>query len=135
MMYELHCMSWNTHSWQCAASLHLVLQEYAVKTTKLKCLFAGTLRGHTRLTQYITSALALRKWFVFLCYHRDIAPEGKDLADSNAVLDLVVAEAEKLQQETGKRVLWGTSQLFAHPRYMHGAATSEASRPLAWWTA
>ena len=51
------------------------------------------------------------------------------------MLEAVVAKAEKLQQETGKRVLWGTSQLFAHPRYMHGAATSEDSRPLAWSTA
>lgn len=43
------------------------------------------------------------------------------------MLDKVVELAEHLQAETGKKVLWGTAQLFKHPRYMHGAATSEAS--------
>lgn len=37
----------------------------------------------------------------------------------------VVALAKELQEGSGKRVLWGTAQLFKHPRYMHGAATSE----------
>ena len=33
--------------------------------------------------------------------------------------------ALELQKGTAIRVLWGTAQLFKHPRYMHGAATSE----------
>lgn len=37
----------------------------------------------------------------------------------------VVALAKELQAGSGKRVLWGTAQLFKHPRYLHGAATSE----------
>ena len=57
---------------------------------------------------------------------RDIAPEGATLAESNAMLDKVVELAEHLQKETGKKVLWGTAQLFKHPRFMHGAATSAA---------
>ena len=62
-----------------------------------------------------------------LCFRvrRDIAPEGNTLAESNAMLDKVVELAEHLQAQTGKKVLWGTAQLFKHPRYMHGAATSE----------
>jgi xylose isomerase len=37
-----------------------------------------------------------------------------------------VAEvALELQKGTNIRPLWGTAQLFKHPRYMHGAATSE----------
>ena len=36
----------------------------------------------------------------------------------------MVALAEDLQAASGKRVLWGTAQLFKHPRYAHGAATS-----------
>ena len=55
---------------------------------------------------------------------RDIAPEGASLAESNAMLEKVVELAEHLQKETGKKVLWGTAQLFKHPRFMHGAATS-----------
>ncbi|XP_054793399.1 xylose isomerase-like isoform X1 [Prosopis cineraria] len=59
------------------------------------------------------------------CFHdRDIAPDGKTLEEANANLDEVVALASKLQKESNKKVLWGTAQLFMHPRYMHGAATS-----------
>ena len=58
---------------------------------------------------------------------RDIAPEGATLAESNAMLEKVVELAEHLQAESGKKVLWGTAQLFKHPRYMHGAATSEGA--------
>ncbi|KAF6151400.1 hypothetical protein GIB67_041908, partial [Kingdonia uniflora] len=60
----------------------------------------------------------------YWCFHdRDIAPDGKTLEESNANLDEVVALAKDLQ---GKKIrpLWGTAQLFMHPRYMHGAATS-----------
>ncbi|KAG5563750.1 hypothetical protein RHGRI_000076 [Rhododendron griersonianum] len=60
----------------------------------------------------------------FWCFHdRDIAPDGKTLEESNANLDEVVALAKELQ---GRKIrpLWGTAQLFMHPRYMHGAATS-----------
>ncbi|KAL4182105.1 hypothetical protein AMTRI_Chr12g240880 [Amborella trichopoda] len=65
--------------------------------------------------------LGVDRW----CFHdRDIAPDGKTLAESNANLDEVVAFAKELQEGTGIRPLWGTAQLFMHPRYMHGAATS-----------
>ncbi|KAK1357163.1 hypothetical protein POM88_050419 [Heracleum sosnowskyi] len=47
----------------------------------------------------------------------------KDGLESNANLDEVVALAKELQG-TKIRPLWGTAQLFLHPRYMHGAATS-----------
>lgn len=61
----------------------------------------------------------------YWCFHdRDIAPDGKTLMESNANLDAVVALAKKLQEQTGIRPLWGTAQLFMHPRYMHGGATS-----------
>lgn len=59
---------------------------------------------------------------------RDIAPEMGSLEETNAALRAVVALAEELQATSGKRVLWGTAQLFKHPRYAHGAATS-AHRP------
>lgn len=61
----------------------------------------------------------------FWCFHdRDIAPEAPDLATTNARLDAIVDHAAALQQATGVRPLWGTACLFAHPRYMAGAATS-----------
>ena len=61
----------------------------------------------------------------FWCFHdRDIAPECDDLADTNAKLDEMVDHAERLQENTGVRLLWGTACLFTHPRYMGGAGTS-----------
>ncbi|KAF8060613.1 hypothetical protein HT031_004790 [Scenedesmus sp. PABB004] len=65
--------------------------------------------------------LGVERW----CFHdRDIAPEGADLAETNRNLDLVAEVALRLQAGTPIRPLWGTAQLFKHPRYMHGAATS-----------
>ncbi|BFI43324.1 xylose isomerase [Marchantia polymorpha subsp. ruderalis] len=61
----------------------------------------------------------------YWCFHdRDIAPEGASLQESNQNLDAIIALAKKLQEGTNIRPLWGTAQLFKHPRYMHGAATS-----------
>ena len=61
----------------------------------------------------------------FYCFHdRDVAPEGETLAESNKNLDEVVKALAQEQQRTGVKLLWGTACLFAHPRYMHGAATS-----------
>jgi xylose isomerase len=61
----------------------------------------------------------------FWCFHdRDIAPEGRTLAESNRNLDQIVAHAKALQQATGIKLLWGTANLFSNPRYMNGAATN-----------
>jgi xylose isomerase len=61
----------------------------------------------------------------FYCFHdRDVAPEGATLAETNTNLDVVVKALKEEQHRTGVRLLWGTANLFSHPRYMHGAATS-----------
>ncbi len=61
----------------------------------------------------------------YYCFHdRDIAPEGANLADTNANLDAVVEVLKEEQQRTGIKLLWGTANLFSNPRFMHGAATS-----------
>ncbi len=61
----------------------------------------------------------------FWCFHdRDIAPEGRTLAESNKLLDRVVAHAKELQKATGVKLLWGTANLFSNPRYMSGASTN-----------
>lgn len=61
----------------------------------------------------------------FYAFHdRDVAPEGKSLADTNKNLDAVVRVLKEEQQRTGIQLLWGTANLFANPRYMHGASTS-----------
>src|SRR5256886_10164390 len=61
----------------------------------------------------------------FYAFHdRDVAPEGKTLAESHKNLDAVVKVLKEEQQRTGIKLLWGTANLFSNPRYMHGAATS-----------
>ncbi len=61
----------------------------------------------------------------FYCFHdRDLAPEGETFAQSCRNLDTMVEKARLLQKETGVKLLWGTANLFAHPRYAHGAATN-----------
>ncbi|MFN0052493.1 MAG: xylose isomerase [Planctomycetales bacterium] len=61
----------------------------------------------------------------FYCFHdRDVAPEGETLKESNRRLDAVADALLEAQQRTGIQLLWGTANLFSHPRYLHGAATS-----------
>ena len=61
----------------------------------------------------------------FYCFHdRDVAPEGRSLRETNRKLDAVVKTLKAEQKRTGIRLLWGTANLFANPRYVHGAATS-----------
>jgi xylose isomerase len=61
----------------------------------------------------------------YYCFHdRDMAPEGPDFSQSCANLEKMVALATELQKQTGVKLLWGTANLFGHPRYIHGAATS-----------
>ena len=61
----------------------------------------------------------------FWCFHdRDIAPEGRTLAESNRHLDRLVEHAKAHQKASGVRLLWGTANLFSNPRYMCGAATN-----------
>jgi xylose isomerase len=61
----------------------------------------------------------------YYCFHdRDIAPEGASVKESRENLERIVKRAAKLQTETGVRLLWGTANLFSHPRYTHGAATN-----------
>ncbi len=61
----------------------------------------------------------------YYCFHdRDVAPEGASLSETNRNLDQVVKALKGAQERTGVKLLWGTANLFSHPRYMHGAGTS-----------
>jgi xylose isomerase len=61
----------------------------------------------------------------YFCFHdRDVAPEGASLAETNGLLDRVVDGLAAHMERTGVRLLWGTANLFSHPRYMAGAATN-----------
>lgn len=72
----------------------------------------------------------------YYCFHdRDVAPEGATLAESNAAFDAVADVLEEEQKRTGKKLLWGTACLFAHPRYNQGAATSPNAHVFAYGAA
>ena len=61
----------------------------------------------------------------FYCFHdRDVAPEGNTLSESHSHLDAVAESLKRHQDASGIQLLWGTANLFSHPRYVHGAATS-----------
>ena len=61
----------------------------------------------------------------FYCFHdRDVSPEGANLSEANDNLDRVADALAAAQERTGIKLLWGTANLFSHPRYLHGAATS-----------
>jgi xylose isomerase len=61
----------------------------------------------------------------FFCFHDvDLAPEGPTFKESAANLDAMIDYAEKKMAETGVHLLWGTANLFSHPRYAAGAATN-----------
>ena len=61
----------------------------------------------------------------YYCFHdRDIAPEGATFSESCKNLDVIVAQAKKLQNDTGLKLLWGTANLFSNPRFTHGAGTN-----------
>lgn len=61
----------------------------------------------------------------YFCFHdADIAPAGKNLAETYANLDIISDLILAEMKRTGIKCLWGTANLFGNPRYMHGAGTS-----------
>ncbi|GAB6394112.1 MAG: xylose isomerase [Bacteroidales bacterium] len=61
----------------------------------------------------------------YYCFHDvDVVDEGASLAEFEKRLSTMVDYAKALQKETGKKLLWGTANVFSHPRYMNGAATN-----------
>jgi xylose isomerase len=54
----------------------------------------------------------------------DAAPDGATLREYRSNLDRIVDVMGQHQERTGVRLLWGTANLFGHPRYAAGAATN-----------
>jgi xylose isomerase len=60
----------------------------------------------------------------YYCFHDvDVVGNGSVL-EIEKRLSKYVPVMKKMQQQTGVKLLWGTSNLFSHPRYMNGAATN-----------
>jgi xylose isomerase len=61
----------------------------------------------------------------FFTFHdRDLAPEGLSVAETQSNLDHMIERAQAEMSRTGVKLLWGTANLFGHPRYAAGAATN-----------
>ncbi|WP_284641502.1 xylose isomerase [Paenibacillus silviterrae] len=60
----------------------------------------------------------------FAFHDRDIAPEGDTLQETNKNLDAIVALIKDNMKASGKKLLWNTANMFANPRFVHGASTS-----------
>ena len=61
----------------------------------------------------------------YWCFHDvDLSPDADDIGAYEKNLKHMVALAKERQQATGIKLLWGTANLFSHPRYMNGASTN-----------
>jgi xylose isomerase len=61
----------------------------------------------------------------FYCFHDyDLVEEAPTLKESEKRIQKIVDYAKQKQKESGVKLLWGTANLFSHPRYMNGAATN-----------
>jgi xylose isomerase len=61
----------------------------------------------------------------FYCFHDvDVMAEADGLPAHRRLLAEAVDDLARLQAATKRRLLWGTANLFSHPRYAAGAATN-----------
>ncbi len=54
----------------------------------------------------------------------DIAPEGATFAESTSNLSAMLDYAEEKMAASGMKLLWGTANVFSHPRFAAGASTN-----------
>ncbi|MDH5822537.1 xylose isomerase [Luteimonas sp. RD2P54] len=90
----------------------------------------GWERGDTPLARAEARLDAAFEFFTkldvpYYCFHDvDLAPDADDINEYRDNLAHMVAAAKQRQRDTGVKLLWGTANLFSHPRYMNGAATN-----------
>jgi xylose isomerase len=61
----------------------------------------------------------------YYCFHDfDLIQEGSNSAENRKRLEDISDYALEQQQARGFKPLWGTANLFSHPRYMNGAMTN-----------
>lgn len=69
----------------------------------------------------------------FYCFHDvDVMAEADTIGAFRASFQEAVDHLEQLQVQHGRRLLWGTANLFSHPRYMAGAATNPDPEVFGW---
>ena len=61
----------------------------------------------------------------YFCFHDvDVRPEGDSFSESDQNLREIAAYLGEKMQLSQVKLLWGTANLFSHPRFMAGAATN-----------
>ena len=61
----------------------------------------------------------------YYCFHDvDVVDESPSLSEYENRMQQMVEYAKGKQQESGIKLLWGTTNLFSNPRYMNGASTN-----------
>lgn len=61
----------------------------------------------------------------YFCFHDvDVAPEGESLAEFFENLDEITDLIKEKMEQTGIKLLWNTANMFSHPRYINGAAST-----------
>ena len=69
----------------------------------------------------------------YFCFHdADIRPEGDSFQDSRSRLQEITDYLGTLMESSGVKLLWGTANLFTHPRFQAGAATNPDPAVFAW---
>lgn len=69
----------------------------------------------------------------YYCFHDvDVMEAASDVASYQRSFATAVDHLEALQGQTGRKLLWGTANLFSDPRYAAGAATSPDPEIYAW---
>jgi xylose isomerase len=72
----------------------------------------------------------------FFTFHdRDIAPEGATLKETLANTHAIADYLQEKMAGAKTKLLWGTANLFSHPRFMAGASTNPDPDVFAWCAA
>ncbi|AII40676.1 xylose isomerase [Enterococcus faecium] len=69
----------------------------------------------------------------YFCFHDvDIAPAGDSLEEFFQNIDAITDLIKEKMEQTGIKLLWNTANLFSHPRFVHGAASSSNAEVFAY---
>ena len=61
----------------------------------------------------------------YYCFHDvDVVELSDSITESEKRIQTMVEYAKEKQKASGVKLLWGTANMFSHPRYMNGAATN-----------
>ncbi|GAB2025162.1 xylose isomerase [Lactovum odontotermitis] len=91
-------------------------------------------QAHKRVDVFFEIASKLQ--MKYFCFHDwDIAPQGDSIKEFFANLDEITDHIKEKMDETGIQLLWNTANMFSHPRFMNGVASSNRAEVLAYGAA